>query len=48
MILNKWIWQFSVSRIYLQIKYLKQVNAVESVGLTMFVNSKNQIYQVLL
>ena len=39
-LLNKWKKRFSVSRTYLQIKYL---NAVGSVCLTMFGNSKNHI-----
>ena len=42
-LLDECIQQFSVPRTYLQIKYLKQINAVRSVGLTPLVNCKNQI-----
>ena len=40
---SKWMSQFSVLRAFLQVKCLKQKNNVGSVGLTMFVNSNNQI-----
>ena len=42
-LLDECIQQFSVPRTYLQIKYLKQINAVRSVGLIPLVNCKNQI-----